>query len=256
MPDFPPGHVWYYAVWLPALSVAHVHAVHQNPCLVLPEEYRETIDWGLGIVMQIQTHVCIKCRRPYGMVVFEECVADSNPAFLRGGKSDRKLRGIPEASKSAAGIAAQQGDLDASAAVERIEQGLPVAPLPRPPSLGRADGDIDAAVLAGLGHEWVYELWLPAPSPAHARIAHQTPFVTLPDDYEGTPGWDDDRDELAVMEIDVVAIRCRTCGVFYPPDSGTAEPCTSKPGKRHLAPPALPREDIALMQASRISGLS
>ncbi|MFD9947679.1 hypothetical protein ACFWYW_46565 [Nonomuraea sp. NPDC059023] len=242
MTDFPRGHVWYYAVWLPAPSLAHVHHARETQCVVVPDDYQGNPEWLLGLVMEIKALVCIKCRRPYWMVEYDPvCIADSPKTrkHLRGGKSDRRLRDVPGPGESAL-ERAQSGDIRAEIIGE-------LAPAAAEPLEEITDIPAWLSLLDGLGHDWIYQIWLPAPSSAHARTANVSPFVTLPDDYNDAPGWNEP------VLIDIERISCRVCDELYRPSTRTV----CRPGKKQqYAATRGRREDAAYMQASRLSGLA
>ncbi|WP_433542061.1 hypothetical protein ACQP10_37880 (plasmid) [Streptosporangium sandarakinum] len=107
--EYPPGHAWHYAVFIPAPSPSHARMTHQNPYLTLPDDYVDTPDWSLGMVLEIKEVLCVKCRLPYGQAVYEPaCAADSNPDYLRGGKRDRAWRRSAPPGQSAAEVAARR----------------------------------------------------------------------------------------------------------------------------------------------------
>ncbi|MER5322388.1 hypothetical protein [Streptosporangium roseum] len=108
MPDFPPGHAWHFAVFIPA-DGALARTAHQNPYVTIPDDLKGLPDWSLGLVLEIQQILCLKCRRNYAEVVYEPtCEADSNPDYLRGGKRDRAWRHSAPAGQSAAEVAARR----------------------------------------------------------------------------------------------------------------------------------------------------
>ncbi|MET7335954.1 hypothetical protein [Nonomuraea sp. NPDC005650] len=109
MPEFPPGHAFHYAVYVPAPSAAHLRETHQNPYLTIPDDLTVLPDWPDGLVLEIQEAICIKCRQPYGAVAHDPiCAADSNPEYLRGGKKDRAWRQVAAPGTSAREIATRQ----------------------------------------------------------------------------------------------------------------------------------------------------
>lgn len=109
MPEYPPGHYFVYAVYVPAPSPAHLRETHQNPFLTIPDDLTGMPDWADGLVLEIQEAICLKCRQPYGAIAHEpECVADTNPEYLRGGKRDRAWRHSAPPGQSAAEVAGRQ----------------------------------------------------------------------------------------------------------------------------------------------------
>ncbi|MGW0486184.1 hypothetical protein [Nonomuraea sp. NPDC003214] len=110
MPDFPPGHAFYLAVYIPVSSPAHLRLIEQNPFVTIPDDLTESPEWvGGGMVLEVQQVVCLKCRKPYSQVAFDpECPADSNPYYLRGGKHDRAGRTTAPPGQSGAEVAARQ----------------------------------------------------------------------------------------------------------------------------------------------------
>lgn len=121
MPDFPPGHAFYYAVYIPAPSPAHLRETHQNPFLTIPDDLTVMPDWADGLVIEIQEAICLKCRQSYGAVAYDPtCPADSNPDYLRGGKRDRAWRRVAEPGQSAADVAARQRENPALMQASRL----------------------------------------------------------------------------------------------------------------------------------------
>jgi hypothetical protein len=121
LPEYPPGHAFHYAVYIPAPSPAHLRETHQNPFITLPDDMTDLPDWREGIVIPIEEAICVKCRQPYGAVAFNPvCVADSNPDFLRGGKRDRAWRRVAPAGQSGAEVAARQRETPALMQASRL----------------------------------------------------------------------------------------------------------------------------------------
>lgn len=108
MPEYPPGHAWHLAVFIPTTFELD-RLIDQTPFLTIPDDLIGLPDWALGLVLEVQEHLCMKCRKPYRDGAYDEvCEADSNPEHLRGGKRDRAWRHHAPEGQSAAEVASRR----------------------------------------------------------------------------------------------------------------------------------------------------
>jgi hypothetical protein len=108
--SYPPGHAWGVALTLEPADPELMWRIADKPYLTLPDDLKHFPEFEEnGLVFAVLDRLCVKCRQPFDLCVWEPCAADENANHLHGGvSSERAPRSKPAPGTTAAEVAARQ----------------------------------------------------------------------------------------------------------------------------------------------------
>jgi hypothetical protein len=108
--SYPPGHAWGIALTLEPADPELMWRLADKPYLTLPEDLKYFPEFEEnGLVFAALDRLCVKCRLPFDLIVWQPCQADVNANHLHGGvAAERAPRSKPAHGTTAADVAARQ----------------------------------------------------------------------------------------------------------------------------------------------------
>lgn len=106
---YPPGHAWGIALTLEPADVDLMWRLADKPYVTLPGDLMTFPEFEEGLVFAVLDRLCVKCRLPFDLCVWQPCAADTNATHLHGGvATERAARSKPAIGTTAQEVADRQ----------------------------------------------------------------------------------------------------------------------------------------------------